>query len=92
MTERLLIIPECPNFARLVAARLAASRSAKPTRTQKCRYRSDSDRLADDPRPLGAFPYGSADLLRIRVGRYRILYEIDPEAQSIAILHVGRIA
>jgi mRNA interferase RelE/StbE len=51
-----------------------------------------TDRLADDPRPLGAFRYGSADLLRIRVGRYRILYEIEPEAQSITILHVGRVA
>lgn len=49
------------------------------------------DGLADDPRPLGAFPYGSADLLRIRVNRYRILYEIDPVAQAITVLHVGRV-
>jgi mRNA interferase RelE/StbE len=42
--------------------------------------------------PLGAFPYGSDDLLRIRIGRYRILYEIDVLAQSITILHVGRLA
>jgi mRNA interferase RelE/StbE len=50
-----------------------------------------TDRLADDPRPPGAFPYGNADLLRIRVGRYRILYEIDPAAGSITVLHVGRV-
>jgi mRNA interferase RelE/StbE len=31
------------------------------------------DRLADDPRPAGSFPYGSPDLRRLRVGRYRIL-------------------
>jgi mRNA interferase RelE/StbE len=31
------------------------------------------DRLADDPRPPGSFPYGSPDLRRLRVGRYRIL-------------------
>ncbi len=27
------------------------------------------DRLADDPRPAGSFPYGSPDLRRLRVGR-----------------------
>jgi len=51
-----------------------------------------TDSLADDPRPPGAFPYGSADLLRIRVGRYRILYEIDPVAESVTVLHIGRVA
>ena len=30
------------------------------------------DRLAEDPRPAGSFPYGSPDLRRLRVGRYRI--------------------
>ena len=43
-------------------------------------------------RPPDAFPYGSADLLRIRVSRYRILYEIDQAAQAITVLHVGRVA
>jgi mRNA interferase RelE/StbE len=51
-----------------------------------------TDLLADNPRPSGAFPYGSPDLLRIRVGRYRILYEIDVPAQSITVLNVGRVA
>lgn len=50
-----------------------------------------TDRLADEPSPPGAFPYGSADLLRIRVGRYRILYEIDRTGQSITVLHMGRV-
>ena len=51
-----------------------------------------TDLLADNPRPAGAFPYGSDNLLRIRVGRYRVLYEIDPVARSITVLHVGRVA
>jgi mRNA interferase RelE/StbE len=51
-----------------------------------------ADLLADNPQPAGAFPYGSEDLLRVRVGRYRILYEIDRTAQSITVLHVGRVA
>lgn len=51
-----------------------------------------TDRLAGSPRPAGAFPYGSENLLRIRVGRYRVLYEIEPGSQSITVLHVGRVA
>lgn len=46
------------------------------------------DLLADDPRPAGSFPYGSPDLRRLRVGRYRILYEITDDA--IAIRHIAR--
>jgi mRNA interferase RelE/StbE len=46
------------------------------------------DRLADDPRPSGAFPYGSPDVRRLRVGRYRVLYEISEDA--VAIRHIAR--
>lgn len=46
------------------------------------------DRLADDPRPPGAFPYGSPDVQRLRVGRYRVLYEISEDA--VAIRHIAR--
>ena len=46
------------------------------------------DRLADDPRPAGSFPYGSPDLRRLRVGRYRVLYEIIEGA--IAVRHIAR--
>ncbi len=47
------------------------------------------DRLADDPRPAeSSFPYGSPDLRRLRVGRYRVLYEITEDA--VAIRHIAR--
>jgi mRNA interferase RelE/StbE len=46
------------------------------------------DRLADDPRPPGSFPYGSPDLRRLRAGRYRVLYEITQDA--VAIRHIAR--
>lgn len=46
------------------------------------------DRLADDPRPAGSFPYGSPDLRRLRAGRYRVLHEITEEA--IAVRHIAR--
>jgi len=47
------------------------------------------DRLADDPRPAESFPYGSPDLRRLRVGRYRVLYEITQDA--VAIRHIARV-
>jgi mRNA interferase RelE/StbE len=46
------------------------------------------DRLADDPRPPGSFPYGSPDLRRLRAGRYRVLYEITEDA--VTIRHIAR--
>ena len=46
------------------------------------------DWLADDPRPTGSFPYGSPDLRRLRVGRYRVLYEITDD--TIAVRHIAR--
>jgi mRNA interferase RelE/StbE len=46
------------------------------------------DQLAGDPRPDGSFPYGSPDLRRLRIGRYRVLYEISEDA--IAIRHIAR--
>ena len=45
------------------------------------------DRLVDDPRPAESFPYGSPDLRRLRVGQYRIMYEIRGD-----VIFVGRIA
>lgn len=47
------------------------------------------DHLADDPRPEGAF--GSADLLRIHVGRYRVLYEISDQHIRVTVIHLGRV-
>ena len=47
------------------------------------------DRLAGDPRPAGSFRCGSLGLRRLRVGRYRVLYEITQDA--VAIRHIARV-
>ena len=42
------------------------------------------DLLVDDPRPAGSFPYGSPDLRRLRVGRYRILHGgLQPDLEDV---------
>ncbi|MCD0447601.1 type II toxin-antitoxin system RelE/ParE family toxin [Actinocorallia sp. API 0066] len=47
------------------------------------------DRLADDPAPPDAVPYGP-EIRRLRVGRYRVLYEIT--SAEIRVINVGRTA
>ncbi|MFD0275520.1 type II toxin-antitoxin system RelE/ParE family toxin [Kitasatospora sp. NPDC127111] len=49
------------------------------------------DLLADDPRPAGSAAYGSPDLRRIHIGRYRVLYEITEQTVTIVVIHLGRI-
>ncbi len=48
------------------------------------------DLLAEKPRPAGTAEYGSADLRRLHVGRYRVLYEISDAKVTIVVIHVGR--
>ncbi|MGW4201747.1 type II toxin-antitoxin system RelE family toxin [Streptomyces sp. NPDC004726] len=48
------------------------------------------DLLADQPRPNGSAEYGSADLRRMHVGRYRVLYEITDATVTVVTIHIGR--
>ncbi len=45
--------------------------------------------LSQDPRPPGCLKLTGREGWRIRVGNYRIIYEIDDKQQSATILHVG---
>ncbi|MBT2457144.1 type II toxin-antitoxin system RelE/ParE family toxin [Streptomyces sp. ISL-86] len=49
------------------------------------------DLLADQPRPEGSTPYGSPDLRRMHVGRYRVMYKITEATITIVVIHVGRL-
>lgn len=49
------------------------------------------DLLADQPRPAGTAEYGSPDIRRMHVGRYRVLYEIFDATVTIVIIHLGRL-
>ena len=45
--------------------------------------------LAQKPRPSGCLKLRGRNGWRIRVGDYRIVYEIDDEEQTVMILHIG---
>ena len=50
---------------------------------------SKIDSLATDPRPAGASKLVGTQTWRVRTGNYRILYQIDDQAQSITIIKIG---
>ena len=50
------------------------------------------DALAYQPRPPQAFPLGTSGHHRLRVGRYRAVYEIDEALGTVKVRHVGRRA
>jgi mRNA interferase RelE/StbE len=45
--------------------------------------------LGDEPRPPGCGKLAGRDGWRIRVGRYRVIYEIDDKARTLTVLNVG---
>ncbi|MEV6318990.1 type II toxin-antitoxin system RelE/ParE family toxin [Streptomyces sp. NPDC051776] len=47
------------------------------------------DQLAENPRPKDAI--GSSDVLRIHVGRYRVMYEISDQQVRISAIRLGRL-
>ena len=50
-----------------------------------------TQRLADDPFPRQAEPLQGADqTYRLRVGDYRVLYQVDTKAKIVAVYHVRR--
>ncbi len=46
-------------------------------------------KLAENPRPAGYKKLVGREGWRIRVGNYRIIYEIDDREKKILILHIG---
>ena len=45
--------------------------------------------LAQDPRPPGCLKLTGRDGWRIRIGDYRVVYEIDDSGRTVTVLHVG---
>lgn len=45
--------------------------------------------LANNPRPPGCAKLTNRDAWRIRIGGYRVIYEIDDTQQVVTVLEVG---
>ncbi len=45
--------------------------------------------LGENPRPHGCRKLTGREGWRIRVGDYRVIYEIDDDAHNVTIFHVG---
>lgn len=48
------------------------------------------DALADDPRPVGALKLTGQAAYRIRVGNYRVVYEIDDGELVVTVTAAGQ--
>ena len=46
--------------------------------------------LAHDPHSESATAWRRSGFLRLRVGRYRVLYEVDKQWLRIGVIHLGR--
>lgn len=53
------------------------------------RIRDSLRSLTHDPRPAGCKKLKGREGWRVRVGDYRVIYEINDEQQSIIILDIG---
>lgn len=53
------------------------------------RVRDAIGALAQAPRPPGCLKLKGREGWRIRVGDYRVIYEIDDQQQTVTVLHVG---
>lgn len=45
--------------------------------------------LADEPRPHGCVKLSGSQSWRIRIGNYRVIYDIDDKSRQIDVLHIG---
>ena len=70
-------------------ARRAIKSIAKLPRKEQQRVRAAIDLLADEPRPPNCVALAGEDsVYRVRVGSYRIVYEI---VDSLLVIHVVRV-
>jgi len=49
------------------------------------------DTLATNPRPKGSIRLGPTGFRRLRSGRYRVVYDVDPRGLTVTIVHLGRV-
>ena len=69
--------------------RSAAKALAKITKTDRIRLVEAIDRLREEPNAGGVLKGEFAGLRRLRVGSYRIIYEVIDEQLVVLVIRVG---
>ncbi len=46
-------------------------------------------KLSEEPRPPGYIKLSGREGVRIRVGNYRVIYEIDVAQRKLTVMHIG---
>ena len=71
-------------------ARRTVKLIARLPRNEQQRIRTAIDLLADEPRPPGCVSLtGEESVYRVRVGKYRIIYEVHDDRLLIQVVRVG---
>jgi mRNA interferase RelE/StbE len=71
----------------------AARDLARLDRPMQRRVATAIDRLAREPRPAGSTKLrGSDDIWRVRVGKYRVLYQVADAVLLILVIRIGHRA
>ncbi len=76
------------NYALGILPRATRELSALPSDTYH-RLRDAILALAQEPRPQSSRKLTGREGWRLRVGDYRVLYDIDDVKQTITVVHVG---
>ncbi len=76
------------SYSVLVQRRAQKQIARFPTTVQD-RIESSLQALADNPRPPGCLKLQGEEGWRLRVGDYRILYEIDDGKRAVTVLRVA---
>ena len=73
----------------ILATRPARKGLAKLDPSVRGRVGRTIDELANEPPPTGSRQLVDRPAWRVRIGDYRVIYEIDDTEQTITIVHVG---
>jgi len=74
---------------RLYILRSAQRELAKPPIPDYERVRDAILDLSENLRPAGCLKLRGREGWRLRVGDYRVAYEIDDRAETVTVLHIG---
>lgn len=76
------------NYSIIILRRAQSELASLPKESYE-RVKATISVLSDNPRPHGCKKLIGREGWRIRVGRYRIIYNIDDTARTVVVLHVG---